>query len=89
LSPDRPVPRSTRRYYLWTPRPVMVDLQYLIEGFEGLSLVRTLDSRLGLLEVMVSPGAEAAFEEVLAELLKAYPQVRLASAEESGRRAAP
>jgi len=69
---------KTSRFYLWAPRPQIIDVKYLMEGFEGLCLVRTMDGRLGLLEVMVHPGGEAAFEPVLAALLEAYPQIKLA-----------
>lgn len=69
---------KTSRFYLWVPRPQMVDVKYLMEGFEGLCLVRTMDGRIGLMEVMVQPGGEAEFQPVLAALLEAYPQIRLA-----------
>ena len=70
---------KTSRFYLWVPRPQMIDVKYLMEGFEGLCLVRTMDGRLGLMEVMVQPGGEAAFKPVLNALLEAYPRIKLAS----------
>lgn len=68
----------TSRYYLWVPRRRMIEVDYLLDGFEGLCLVRSLDGRLGLMEVMVSPGLEEDFEPVLKALLVAYPEIRLA-----------
>jgi len=75
---------KTSRFYLWVDRPQMIDVKYLMEGFEGLCLVRTMDGRMGLVEVMVRPGGEAAFEPVLAALLEAYPRIKLAPRPERG-----
>jgi len=67
---------TTARRYLWVPRAWQVDVHYLLEGLEGLSLVRTLESRLGLMEVMLSPGQEAAIDEALEKLLALYPEIK-------------
>jgi len=75
-----PVPTKTRRYYLWVPREHQVDVHYLTEAFEGLAVPTTLDSRLGLMEIMVSPGGEEEIEEVLAALTQTYPGIKLVPA---------
>ena len=69
-------PAKTDRRYLWVPRRLQVDIHYLIEGFEGMAMIRTLDSRVGLMEVMVSPGAEDEADRVIAALVMQYPQVK-------------
>lgn len=71
-------PRRTSRFYFWTPKQVMIDLDYLIDGFEGLAMIRTRDTRIGLLEALVTPGLEEEFLAVAQEILRAYPEVRLA-----------
>lgn len=77
MGPDMAAPPDkTRRRYLWVPRPLQVDVHYLIEGFEGMAMIRTLDSRVGLMEVMVSPGADDEADRVIAALVKKYPQVK-------------
>jgi len=54
-----------------------VDVHYLTEGFEGLCVPTTLDSKKGLMEIMVSPGGEGAAEEVLEALAGRYEGIIL------------
>jgi hypothetical protein len=42
----------------------IVDLHALIEGYDDLALLRTLDAAAGLVEVFVSPGSEDEFERL-------------------------
>ena len=42
----------------------IVDLHALIEGYDDLALLRTLDAAAGLVEVFVSPGSEGQFERL-------------------------
>lgn len=80
MGPDMAaLPAKTSRRYLWVPRRLQVDIHYLIEGFEGMAMIRTLDSRVGLMEVMVSPGAEDEADRVIAALVMQYPQVKAIS----------
>ncbi len=71
-------PAKTGRHYLWVPRHLQVDVNYLFEGLEGLCVPRTLDSRVGLMEIMVAPAGEAAYLEAQAELLARCPEIKLA-----------
>lgn len=71
-------PRRTGRVYLWVPKRLMIDINYLIESFEGLALVRAMDTRLGLMEVMFSPGGEKEIQAVVELITQTYPEIRLA-----------
>jgi hypothetical protein len=48
----------------------IVDLHALLEGYDDLALLRTLDAAAGLIEVFVSPGAEEEFERRRAALAR-------------------
>ncbi len=85
---DVPAPPSSRtsRVYLWVPRRLMIDINYLVEGFEGLAMIRTLDTAIGLMEAMVTPGAEAEFLAVARKLAEVYPEIKIAPPPAFGRR---
>lgn len=68
----------TKSYYLWVPRPLQVDVHYLTEGFEGLFVPTTMDSKTGLMRLMATPGAEAEAEAVIAALIEEHPEIRRA-----------
>ena len=70
-------PQAARRYRLIVPRRWQVDVHYLTEGFEGLCVPTTLDSKKGLMEIMVGPGGEEAAEEVLEALARRYEGIVL------------
>jgi hypothetical protein len=42
----------------------IVDLHALIEGYDDLAVLRTLDAAGGVVEVFVSPGSEGEFESL-------------------------
>lgn len=56
----------------------MVNVDYMIDAFEGLAMVRTMDTGVGLLEIMATPQAEEEIEEVVAGLLETYPEIKRA-----------
>ena len=47
-------------------------LRFILEGYEGIALVTTLDAALGLIEMSIAPGCE----EEVAQILK-YEQEHL------------
>ena len=61
-------PADATRVVLRLEPARIVDLHALIEGYDDLALLRTLDAGSGLVEVFVSPGAEEEFERLRAAL---------------------
>jgi hypothetical protein len=61
-APDAPT--DTTRVVLRLAPPQIVDLHCLLEGYDDLAVLRTLDGAAGLVEVFVSPGLEPDFERL-------------------------
>ena len=59
---------DTTRVVLRLDPARIVDLHCLIEGYDDLAVMRTLDAAAGLVEVFVSPGSEEEFERLRAAL---------------------
>ena len=76
-SPGRATLR-TGRIYLWVPRPLIVDLHYLAEGYEGLLISSTLDRRMGLVMVTFAPQGREEAQEVVRAILETYPGIKRA-----------
>lgn len=43
-------------------------LKFIIEGYDNLALLTTLDARAGIVQLQVTPGCEATVRELLADL---------------------
>jgi hypothetical protein len=48
-------------------------LSFIIESYEGVAVVRTIDPRAGLVELMVSPHFQVEMDAVLADLAREFP----------------
>lgn len=57
-------PADTTRVVLRLAPAQIVDLHCLIEGYDDLAVLRTLDAAAGLVEILVSPGSEEEFESL-------------------------
>jgi len=57
-------PTDTTRVVLRLAPAHIVDLHCFIEGYDDLAVLRTLDAAAGLVEILVSPGAEEQFESL-------------------------
>jgi hypothetical protein len=57
-------PADATRVVLRLDPARIVDLHALIEGYDDLALLRTLDAAAGKVEVFVSPGSEDEFERL-------------------------
>ena len=57
-------PADTTRVVLRLAPRQIVDLHALIEGYDDLAVLRTLDGPAGIVEILVSPGAEEEFEQL-------------------------
>jgi len=71
-------PGDTTRVVLRLAPAQIVDLHCLIEGYDDLAVLRTLDGAAGLVEILVSPGSEAEFENLrLALYREGLPTIRV------------
>ena len=69
---------DTTRVVLRLSPAQIVDLHCLIEGYDDLAVLRTLDAPAGLVEVPVSPGSEKEFERLrLALCREGLPTTRV------------
>jgi len=50
------------------PRRRIVEFNYLLAGYEGMSIVRTIDRERGIIEVLLAPDLEDDFNELLREI---------------------
>jgi hypothetical protein len=55
-------PADTTRVLLRLAPAQIVDLHALLEGYDDLAVLRTLDGAAGIVEIFISPGAEEEFE---------------------------
>ena len=61
---------ESRRHVLRVDRREINYLRVTMESYDGMALVRTLDPHAALIEVMVSPGSEVLFSEVVRSLIE-------------------
>ncbi|MBE9580504.1 MAG: DUF4911 domain-containing protein [Proteobacteria bacterium] len=59
----------TKRYYRIDRREVHY-LKFILEGYAGVAVMRTLDSRTGLVVLHVSPGCETEVDMIIDDLKK-------------------
>jgi len=72
------VPHDTTRVLLRLAPAHIVDLHCFIEGYDDLAVLRTLDAAAGIVEILVSPGAEDEFENLrLALCREGLPTTRI------------
>jgi hypothetical protein len=56
---------DTVQWYFRVNREDIAYLKFVLESYEGLGVLRTVDPRSGIVEVMVPPGLEEDMEMVL------------------------
>ncbi len=56
------------------PREKIVEFIFLLEGYDGIGIVRTLDREQGIIEVLISPDLEKEFNLLLE---KTSPQLNI------------
>ncbi|OEU45566.1 MAG: hypothetical protein BBJ60_01490 [Desulfobacterales bacterium S7086C20] len=68
---------STKRYYRIDRREVHF-LKFILEGYSGVAVMRTLDPQNGFVVLYVSPGCEKEVDMILSDL---KGQIRIEKAE--------
>jgi hypothetical protein len=48
-------------------------LSFILESYEGVAIVRTVDPHKGLIELMVSPDYQQEIREILKDLAREFP----------------
>jgi len=66
MQPKDPMDTVTR-YYRVDPRKIVL-IKSMLEGYEGLVVVRTEDPKEGIVQLLVSPDFLDDLEEILADL---------------------
>ena len=68
---------DTTRWYFKIKRRDIAYMKFILESYEGLGVLRTIDPRSGIVEVMVPPGLEEDLEMVLEGLGDEIPIERI------------
>ncbi len=58
-------PEVCSKHYFIMPPSEIHALRFILEGYEGIGLLTTIDSELGLVELNVAPGCEEDIAQVL------------------------
>jgi len=61
-------PRACTKKYFRIDRREIHFLRFILEGYDGLAVVRTVDPREGLVVLHVRPGGEAEVAEIIADV---------------------
>lgn len=59
---------DVERLLLRTPRQNIVRLCTLLEGYEGMAVLRTIDAAQGLLELLIAPAFRGTMQQILQSL---------------------
>mgnify|MGYP001280866674 CR=1 FL=1 len=70
---------DTVQWYFRVNREDIAYLKFVLESYEGLGVLRTVDPRSGIVEVMVPPGLEEDMEMVLKGLRDEISMERIAT----------
>lgn len=78
IAAPRTAPADATRVVLRLAPAQIVELHAIVEGYDDLALLRTLDPAEALVEVFVSPGSEGEFESLRRGLaLEGLPTTRV------------
>ena len=61
---QRQLNECSRKHFI-IPPPRIHFLRFILEAYEGIGLVTTLDANLGLIEVSIAPGCEEEIAQIL------------------------
>lgn len=60
--------RETIKRYYRVDRRKIAFLRFIVEAYDGLAIVKTLDAESGLVEFQIAPGCERDVETILQDL---------------------
>lgn len=64
---------DTHSRYFRVPREEIAYLKCIIESYEGMAVLRTKDPNEAIVELMIAPGWERDFEELIESLREEFP----------------
>jgi len=64
-------------WYLQLPHEKIVELIWILEGYEGLAAPRVLDKQRGIVELLIAPDTAHELEEMLDDLSNQFPVKRI------------
>lgn len=59
--------KTVKQYYRVDRRKIHF-LKFILEGYDGVALLSTIDSRLGTVRVCISPGCEEEVKDILRDV---------------------
>ncbi|MFP4348171.1 MAG: DUF4911 domain-containing protein [Desulfococcaceae bacterium] len=59
--------KTVKQYYRVDRRKIHF-LKFILEGYDGVALLSTIDSRLGIVRVCIPPGCEEEVKEILRDV---------------------
>ena len=68
---DLPVPGMIKRYYLVNPKDIVI-IQFIIEGYEGMATVTTVDSKRACLLISIVETWLDDFDGLVEDLRKTF-----------------
>lgn len=63
---------QTKRYAYRVDRRQISFIRFILEAYEGVAVVSTLDGAAGLIVVAVAPGCEILVQDVMTELARTF-----------------
>jgi hypothetical protein len=64
---------DTISLFIKIPTTEIACLNFILESYEGVAVVRTIDPREGIVEVMVPPSYQEEIKEILKDLATEFP----------------
>lgn len=65
---SKKAPMQTRRFFYRVDRRQINFIRFIVEGYEGLAVVTTIDRSLGMIGIAVAPGCEEAVRTLISDL---------------------
>ncbi|ETR72178.1 MAG: hypothetical protein OMM_07664 [Candidatus Magnetoglobus multicellularis str. Araruama] len=70
-------PLQTRKQLFRIHRNHICFVRFILEAYDGIALMRTLDAKKGIVEIMTAPGCADEVDEILVDLRHQIPIVQL------------
>jgi hypothetical protein len=71
---------DTISLFIKIPTTEIAYLNFILESYEGVAVVRTIDPREGIVEVMIPPSYQKEIKEILKDLATEFPIQELTDA---------
>jgi hypothetical protein len=65
---NRPPPKASTRLRLRVDRREISFFKFVLEAYEGVAILSTIDPHLGTVELMIGPGCESHVDQIIRDL---------------------